>query len=82
MLRKQNPHIRRGLYAFVIMSASYKLLALFMYGLFLRVKEVYPVQEDLTVAVCLALLVLVGKQKLIQGSGSCKHTFRRPAYRA
>lgn len=43
MLRKQNPHIRRGLFAFVYMSAAYELLALFMYGLFMRDKEVYPV---------------------------------------
>jgi hypothetical protein len=36
MIRKQNPHIRRGMFAFVIMSGVYEFLALFMYGLFMR----------------------------------------------
>jgi hypothetical protein len=36
MSKKQNPHLRRGLVAFVIMSGIYEFLAIFMYGFFIR----------------------------------------------
>lgn len=63
-MRKQNPHTRRGMVAFVIMSAVYEIIALSMYGMFVKIREVYSMQEDIAVTIGLSLLVLVGKSSI------------------
>lgn len=50
--------------AFVIMSAVYEIIALSMYGMFVKIREVYSMQEDIAVTIGLSLLVLVGKSSI------------------